>query len=313
MSYRNNKRRYAESASSPRSNNLKGMVFLIKMKKVLIFLVLIVVVLTTEYLFFSKSVFAITLFKNPLTKYEELQSQTLPQPEPEITQPLNNVGRAPEPATLILLLLGGITSFIVRFVSQSFIKFKRYMDILLATFGVLISSPVLIFVAILIKLTSRGSVIYKQDRVGENGEIFKIFKLRTMRVDAEKGTGAVWAKKNDPRITVLGRILRKTHIDEIPQLLNVLRGEMSIVGPRPERPEMVRDFKSLILDYEKRLQVKPGITGLAQVWHKYDETIADVKKKIKYDLLYIRKMCLLTDLTIMANTFVMVLTGRSAR
>ena len=134
-----------------------------------------------------------------------------------------------------------------------------------------------------------------------------------MRIDAEEETGAVWAKENDPRITSVGRLLRKTHIDEFPQLLNVLKGQMSIVGPRPERPEIVYDLKTVIRDYEKRLLVKPGITGLAQVWHKYDETIEDVKKKIKYDFLYIRRMCLLVDLRIMANTVVVVLTGRGAR
>jgi lipopolysaccharide/colanic/teichoic acid biosynthesis glycosyltransferase len=164
-----------------------------------------------------------------------------------------------------------------------------------------------------IKLSSKGPVVYTQERVGKRGRIFKIYKLRTMVVDAEKGTGAVWAKRNDPRITKIGRILRKSRVDEIPQLLNVIKGEMSIVGPRPERPEMVRDFKVLIQDYEKRLQIEPGITGLAQIWNRYDETIEDVKKKVKYDLLYIRKMCLLADLDILAQTFVVVLTGRGAK
>ena len=134
-----------------------------------------------------------------------------------------------------------------------------------------------------------------------------------MRVDAEKFTGAVWAKENDPRVTAVGKILRKSHIDEIPQLFNVLKGEMSIVGPRPERPEMVCTLKKMILDYEKRLVVKPGITGLAQAIHKYDETVEDVKKKIKYDLLYIRKMCLWTDLRILAQTCAVVVTGKGAR
>ena len=134
-----------------------------------------------------------------------------------------------------------------------------------------------------------------------------------MFLDAEKNTGAVWAQENDPRITPVGRILRKTHIDEIPQLLNVITGEMSIVGPRPERPEIVKDLKALIHDYENRLSVKPGITGLAQVKHKYDETIEDVKKKIKYDLLYIRKMCWLVEMRIIAQTFIVALTGKGAR
>jgi len=218
----------------------------------------------------------------------------------------------PTPTTLVLFL-GGIIGFILHFIQKSFGKFKRFLDIALSILGLTVTFPLLIFAAILIKFNSKGPVMYKQKRVGKNGIIFRIFKLRTMLLDAEKKTGAVWAKKDDPRITTVGRVLRKTHIDEIPQLFNVLKGEMSIVGPRPERPEMVRDFKNLICDYEKRLQVKPGITGFAQVWHKYDETIHDVKKKIKYDLLYIKKMCLLVDLRVLADTIVVVLTGKGAR
>lgn len=219
---------------------------------------------------------------------------------------------APEPSTMFLVL-SGLGGMIVRYAQKSFIKFKRIMDYVLAIVGLTITAPLLILVGALIKLTSNGPIVYKQERVGEKGKIFKIYKLRTMGVDAEKGTGAVWAKKNDPRITPLGRILRKSHIDEIPQLWNVIRGEMSIVGPRPERPEMVRDLKTLIGDYEKRLQIKPGITGLAQVCYKYDETIEDVRKKVKYDLLYIRKMCWLVEMRIMAQTFVVALTGKGAR
>lgn len=204
---------------------------------------------------------------------------------------------APEPSTSFLIL-GGISGMIVRFAQVSFRKFKRALDLFLATVGLFIASPVLLFSALLIKLTSRGPVIYKQNRVGENGGIFEIYKLRTMGVDAEKGTGAVWAIENDPRITALGKILRKTRIDEIPQFINVLKGEMSIVGPRPERPEMVRDFKKLITDYEKRLTMKLGITGIAQIYHKYDESLVDVKNKLRYDLLYSRKMSAATDLAI---------------
>ncbi|MCM8782509.1 MAG: sugar transferase [Candidatus Omnitrophica bacterium] len=219
---------------------------------------------------------------------------------------------APEPSTLFLLL-SGIGAMIVRFAQKSFEKFKRILDCFLAVLGLTITSPILALAGILIKLNSKGPVIYQQERVGKQGEIFKIYKLRTMRLDAEKDIGAVWAKENDPRITSVGRILRKTHIDEIPQLFNVLKGEMSIVGPRPERPEIVRDLKKLIADYEKRLVVRPGITGLAQVYHKYDESIADVRKKIKYDLLYIKRMCWLVEVKILAQTFVVALTGKGAR
>ena len=134
-----------------------------------------------------------------------------------------------------------------------------------------------------------------------------------MEVDAEKETGPVWAKEDDPRLIKFGKIIRKMHIDEIPQLFNVLRGEMSIVGPRPERPIFVKSLSKEIKEYKRRLTVKPGITGLAQVWHKYDETIKDVKKKIKYDLLYIRKMCLATDFRILLRTILVVAIGKGAR
>ena len=229
--------------------------------------------------------------------------KTLPEPQKS---------HAPEPSTL-LLLLGGVGGIMVRFARKRFEEFKRAADIILSVLGLFVLSPIIILSGFLIKLTSPGPVVYRQNRIGKKGRIFRIYKLRTMYQDAEKCSGAVWARENDPRITPVGRMLRKTHMDEIPQLLNVLKGEMSIVGPRPERPELVRDLKTVICDYEKRLQVKPGITGLAQVWHKYDETIQDVKKKIKYDLLYIRKMCLLADLRILASTVVVVITGKGAR
>jgi lipopolysaccharide/colanic/teichoic acid biosynthesis glycosyltransferase len=224
---------------------------------------------------------AITLFNDPSVNYKEL-SNAAPKIIASRAQHKDKTS-APEPAT-ILLFLSGITGALIRFARKSFRKCKRYLDLFLSILGMLITAPLVAYAAALIKLHSRGPVIYRQKRVGKNGTVFKIYKLRTMYVDAEKETGAIWAKTNDPRITPIGRILRKTHIDEIPQLFNVLKGEMSIVGPRPERPEMVRDLKKLITDYEKRLEVTPGITGLAQVWYKYDETIEDVKKKVKYDL-----------------------------
>lgn len=269
--------------------------------------------LLLEPLLRGKITFAITFFDRPTVNYEQLEkAPSFEQAETQTGPVIPQKSHAPEPSSLFLIL-GGISGIVVRFAQKSFKKFKRASDYFLSILGLLIASPLLIFAAILIKFTSRGPVIYKQDRVGKKGDVFQIYKLRTMCVDAEKGIGAIWAKKNDPRITSVGRILRKTHIDEIPQLFNVIKGQMSIVGPRPERPEMVRDFKTLILDYEKRLQVEPGITGLAQVWHKYDETIEDVKKKIKYDVLYIKRMCLWVDLRIMARTFTVVLTGRGAR
>ncbi|MCX7926568.1 MAG: sugar transferase [Candidatus Omnitrophica bacterium] len=220
-------------------------------------------------------------------------------------------GHLPEPSTFILLI-SGCGGLLIRFVRKSFDRFKRLMDIVLAFFGLIISSPLVCVAAIMIKLTSPGSIIYRQKRVGLNGQVFWIYKLRTMCQDAEKNTGAVWATKDDPRVTPVGRILRKLRIDEIPQLVNVLLGQMSIVGPRPERPEIVNNLKKIIRDYEKRFRVKPGITGLAQVLHKYDESIEDVRQKVRYDLIYIRKRCLMTDLDILIKTIGVVLTGRGA-
>jgi len=222
------------------------------------------------------------------------------------------IPHAPEPAS-IALVGGGLLSIVVRFVRKRFQDFKRGMDVILSLIGLVIASPIFLVAGMAIKVTSPGPVFFNQTRLGKAGMIFDIYKLRTMRSDAEKETGAIWARENDPRITPVGRFLRKTHMDELPQLVNVLKGEMSIVGPRPERPEIAKDLKVHISDYEKRLNVRPGITGLAQVWHKYDETLDDVKKKIKYDLLYIREMCLMVDLRILARTILVVLTGKGAR
>ena len=229
-------------------------------------------------------------------------------------QPLDSgtKSRAPEPTTFALFF-SGIIGMVVQFVRRSYEAFKRTFDFMSSVFALIVLSPLLLLTAIAIKLTSKGPVFYMQTRVGKGGRHFEIIKFRSMRVNAENETGAIWAAANDNRLTPIGGFLRKTHIDEIPQFINVLRGEMSVIGPRPERPVFVERFKKEITNYEKRLNVKPGITGLAQVWHRYDETIEDVKKKIKYDLLYIRKLCLTTDLQIIVRTFRVVFTGEGAR
>ncbi len=219
---------------------------------------------------------------------------------------------APEP-TSMALFGSGVFGLIVRFVRRSYDRFKRVVDIIGSSIALILLFPLCALVAFLIKLTSPGPIFFTQTRVGKNSRHFDIYKFRTMKVDAEKYTGPVWALVNDNRITPIGAFLRKTHIDEIPQFLNVLLGEMSVIGPRPERPVFVEQFRKIIPEYEKRIMVKPGITGLAQVWHKYDETIEDVKKKIKYDLLYIKKMCLWTDVSIIFRTFRVVITGEGAR
>jgi exopolysaccharide biosynthesis polyprenyl glycosylphosphotransferase len=220
--------------------------------------------------------------------------------------------RAPEPATMALFG-SGLLGMILSFVRKTYSFAKRILDIVTTILGIIILSPIIIIAALLVKLTSKGPILYTQVRVGKEEMLFKIFKFRTMKVDAEKSTGPVWAAANDNRLTPIGKFLRKTHIDEIPQFINVLKGEMSIIGPRPERPMFVEKFKEEITDYEKRLHVKPGITGLAQVWHRYDETIEDVKKKLKYDLLYVKKMCFWADIGIILRTFRVVATGEGAR
>jgi len=219
---------------------------------------------------------------------------------------------APEPDTLALFT-SGLLTMLLAFFRRTYALTKRGIDIIGSLLALILLSPLLLLTVLLIKLTSRGPIFYTQTRVGLNGKDFDIYKFRTMKVDAEKGTGPVWAAKNDDRLVPAGRFIRKAHIDEIPQFVNVIKGEMSIIGPRPERPVFVEQFKKTIPDYSKRLHVKPGITGLAQVWHHYDDTIEDVRKKIKYDILYIKKMCFWTDLLILARTVRVVITGAGAR
>ena len=195
---------------------------------------------------------------------------------------------------------------------REFIAVKDAVDRVFALVGLVVLLPLLALICVIVKFTSRGPAFHRQLRVGRGGREFSILKLRTMVENAEGATGPVWARDNDPRITPIGRFLRKTHMDEIPQLINVLAGEMSLVGPRPERPIFVERFKSIIPGYEQRLLVKPGITGLAQVYHHYDSTIRDVRKKLAYDLLYIKKMCMMTDVVILFLT-IRTLTGRGAK
>ncbi len=222
------------------------------------------------------------------------------------------IARAPEPATMVMFG-GGFLGMMIGFIRKTYAFTKRVLDVIAVMIGSIILSPLLLLTALLVKLTSKGPALYSQVRVGKDGTLFKIYKFRTMKVDAEKETGPIWAAANDNRLTPIGGFLRKAHIDELPQLVNIFKGEMSLIGPRPERPVFVEKFKEDITDYGKRLHVKPGITGLAQVWHRYDETIEDVKKKLKYDLLYVKKMCLQADFNIMMRTFRVVVTGEGAR
>lgn len=178
---------------------------------------------------------------------------------------------------------------------------KRMLDLSIASLILLLGLPLWILIAFAIRLESPGPALYKQERVGKDGVAFNILKFRSMRQDAEK-TGPQWAHKRDPRVTRVGRVLRKLHLDEVPQMINILRGQMSLVGPRPERPVFVDQLTEEIPMYPRRLKVRPGITGWAQVKHKYDETIDDVRKKVEYDFYYIENMSLRMDFKILLNT-----------
>jgi sugar transferase (PEP-CTERM system associated) len=190
---------------------------------------------------------------------------------------------------------------------------KRLLDIALAAGGLVLASPILAVSAMAIRLSSPGPVLFHQQRVGRHGRVFTLHKFRSMRVDAEAGTGAVWAAQEDPRATAVGRLLRRTRIDEIPQLWNVLVGEMSMVGPRPERPEFVSDLVRQIPFYDQRHVVKPGVTGWAQVRYSYGACVSDSIEKLHYDLYYIKNMSLAFDLFVVFETAKTVLLGRGSR
>ncbi len=187
---------------------------------------------------------------------------------------------------------------------------KRTLDVLFSLVLLIVGLPVWIIVALAVKMESKGPAIYKQDRVGQDGKTFTLYKFRSMYQNAEKLTGPMWADKNDPRITGTGWIIRKFHLDEVPQFINVLKGNMSLIGPRPERPYFVEQLSKEIPLYRRRLKVKPGITGWAQIKHTYDQSIDDVKIKLQYDLFYIENMSLRMDFKIALSTIVHMLSGK---
>ncbi len=191
--------------------------------------------------------------------------------------------------------------------------FKRLIDIVISIVGLALTLPISLLAAIAIKLTSAGPVLFAQQRVGQKGNLFRLLKFRSMRQNAEAESGPVWADANDDRITPVGRIIRKFRIDEIPQMWNVLRGQMSFIGPRPERPFFVQKLEKEIPFYSHRLCVKPGITGLAQVRHYYTSSMEETVGKLEYDLYYIKHMSPLFDFMILLDTVKTIMFGSGAR
>jgi len=196
--------------------------------------------------------------------------------------------------------------------SQFIQRAKRCVDIVAALMTSLIFSPFAMIVCLAIFLDSKGPVLYRQERVGQDGRIFKLLKFRSMRVNAE-GEEPVWAEVNDPRVTRVGKVIRKLRLDEIPQVVNVLKGEMSFVGPRPERPFFTEKLQQEVPFYSLRHSVKPGITGWAQICYPYGASKEDALEKLKYDLYYIKHMSFLLDLTIFLETGKIVLFGKGSR
>ncbi len=197
--------------------------------------------------------------------------------------------------------------------SRFHLAYKRTASILVSIFGLLVSLPLLPFVILAIKFTSRGPVLYRQKRVGREGVPFYCYKFRTMRADAEADTGATWALDDDPRITRVGKFLRMSRLDEIPQLWNVLKGDMSLVGPRPERPEFTEFLSREIPHYHLRHTVRPGITGWAQIRYKYASSLEDAREKLRYDLFYIKNMSIGLDLLVFLQTIKVILFSEGAK
>lgn len=189
-------------------------------------------------------------------------------------------------------------------------SYKRTFDVIASLIGLIVGIPLIFIFGILIKLEDNGPIIYKQERLGKDHKKFNVYKLRSMKTDAEKIGGAQWAKKNDDRVTKVGKFIRKTRIDEIPQLFNILKGDMSLIGPRPERPELTYKFNKEIPGFVNRLCIKPGLTGLAQVNGGYD---ISAEEKLKWDMIYIKKRSIFMDINILFKTVGVIFTGEGAR
>jgi len=208
----------------------------------------------------------------------------------------------PEPLTIVMVGASS-GSLLLEFVRRQFRACKRLLDLVGASVALALFSPVMALCALLIKLADpAGPIIYRQTRVGLNGRLITIFKMRTMYVDAEAAGKAVRAGQHDPRIIPVCRWMRKSHVDELPQLINILRGDMSLVGPRPERPELFTELTRQMPEFADRLAVRPGLTGLAQIKNGYDTDEESVRRKLDYDLQYIRDMSLGMELRLLAQT-----------
>jgi sugar transferase (PEP-CTERM system associated) len=197
--------------------------------------------------------------------------------------------------------------------SRYHLAYKRGASILVSIVGLLLCLPLLPFIILAIKLTSPGPALYRQKRVGREGVVFYCYKFRTMRADAEADTGATWASDDDPRITRVGKFLRMSRLDEIPQLWNVLKGDMSLVGPRPERPEFTEHLSQAIPYYHLRHTIRPGITGWAQIRYKYASSLEDAREKLRYDLFYIKNMSIGLDLLVFFQTIKVILFSQGAK
>lgn len=205
-----------------------------------------------------------------------------------------------------------LSSFNTKHASRQYLFIKRLADVTLVILTLPLVIPIILFTALAIRVESPGNVFFRQERVGENNEPFSILKLRSMHISSEKD-GAQFATENDARITRVGRFIRKMRIDELPQFWNVIKGDMSIIGPRPEQEKFVKEFEEIIPQYQVRHIVKPGITGLAQIEQGYVEDIQGTIKKLEYDLYYIENMSVLMDLRIILKTIRTILTGFGAR
>lgn len=222
----------------------------------------------------------------------------------------------PEPTSMILLG-GGMLGMILRLAKRCFEEMKRVSDVVLSIIFLIILLPAVIVIAVAVKCSSPGPVFFKPIRVGKAGKLFTMYKFRSMTDEGRRRSkSSADDIDTDPRITPIGRFLRNTHLDEIPQFFNVIKGDMSIIGPRPEQPHYVDRVSKELPDYQKRLSIRPGITGLAQVNHKYDETIDDVKRKLQYDLQYIQGVqdkCWANEFRIMFHTMLLLISGKIIR